>query len=646
MFRKKTSPHNVNLPVFAKRALLVFSTIVLAACQGTAPDDLLLDSLPTSLIFVKSNDSSTLDNNFIGFGETGDLYMLSPVSSNGQIKNLTADFTGNGGAVADPDISYDGTKVIFAMRRNNNESFDIYELNLIGAPKLNRLTTSTFDECDPAYLPNGKIVYTSNQRNIRDEYERREVENLFTMDGDGKNPQCVSFNNSDDFDPFVLSDGRVAWTRWEHHGNQNRFPLFFTHPDGKSTFLLFGTHQGGFTRNFFHARELPDRKLVAVMSNRVLVDHGPLVILNAETTSDPHKEGDFANITPSTPVDMDDDKLGYFKYPFPLPDGRLVTSYSPNGPEDDYGLYTIGRDGGNLTLLYNDPSTHELDAVVVAPRFKPTVVPEQIDRNDSTGVFVNQNVYFRQDRDGQVRPNAALQEIKQVMVIEGIPVPPNERDMDIGMNTPFERRRVLGVAPVYADGSFSIRVPANIPISFNTLDSLGRAVVIKRSWLYARPGEKVTNCTGCHGPRGQKSNDNPIALSQTPTNLVVPVSQRKTVAFQNAIEPIIKKSCAISQCHDDVGAGGLSLSLAKTTEFSVAYENLANGTHRSASGSKDMITSDNLPFSRNSYLADVLLGVGLRKAEGKGAHPDGAHALTKDEIKTFLTWIDLGGQYR
>jgi hypothetical protein len=624
---------------FTKRSAILL-TAALAACQGTAPDDLLLDTQPTALVFVKSNDSSTLDNNFIGGGEASDLYMLTPISPNGQLKNLTDTWTGDNGAVADPEISYDGLKVIFSMRKKGSNNFDIYAMNLNGDPKLRQLTTASSDDCDPAYLPNGKIVFASNRRNIRDEYERREVENLFTMSADGSNQQCISFNNSDDFDPMVLADGRVVWTRWEHHGNENRFPLFFTEPDGRSTFLFFGTHRGGFHRNFFHPRELPDGKVIAVMSDAVLVDRGPLVILNSnQTTGDPPQASDYLNITSNVPPNGDD--KGSFKYPFPLPDGRIVASFSPNGAENgDYGLYIITRDGKNLTLLYNDPQADELDAVVVAPRPKPPVRPEAIDKNDSTGVFVNQSVYFRQANDGQMRPNKAIQEIKQVMVIEGIPVPPNESNMDIG-ETEFERRRVLGVAPVYADGSFSIRVPANVPISFNTLDSLGRAVVIKRSWLYARPGEKVTNCTGCHGPRGQKSNDNPIALAKVPTDLYVPVGQREVISFQRAIEPIIAQKCL--PCHDGVSpAGALSLSLTKAGDFPVAYQNLMNARH----GNKDMVTTSNVPFSRNSYLADVLLGVGLRKSEGKAAHPDSANALTKDEIRKFLSWMDLGGQYR
>jgi hypothetical protein len=622
----------VKAVAITKRLPVMGVVLALAACQSTAPDDLLLDGEQTALIFVKSNDSGTLDNNFIGGGEVSDLYILTPISPNGQLKKLT-DIAKDGGAVADPEISFDGMKVIFSMRKNRNSNFDIYEMNVDGTNQ-KPLTTSPFDDCDPAYLPNGKIVFASNRRDIRDEYERREVENLHTMNADGSNVQCISFNNSDDFDPIVTRDGRVIWTRWEHHGTQNRFPLFLTDPDGKGTFLFFAPHD----RNFFHSRELPDGKVVAVMSNQVLVDRGPLVILNSDqTTDDPGEDGAFLNITPDVPMGGEAGK-GSFKYPFPLPDGRIVTSFAPDGPDGDYGLYTINRDGSGLSLLHNDPQMHELDAVVVAPRAKPPVRPESIDRTATTGVFTVQDVYFRQDRDGQARPKREIQEIKQVMVIEGLPVSPNERSMDIG-ETSFERKRIIGVAPVYSDGSFSIRVPANTAISFNTLDSLGRAVVIKRNWLYARPGEEVKDCTGCHGPRGKKSNPDPIAATKVPTDLNVPVDLRKDVSFQNAIEPIILQRCL--PCHDGVSpAAALNLSTVKSGDFSVAYNNLMSSTRNNM----QMVEVSSPPFSRRSHLANVLLGVGTR--QGLPKHPEGANALTQDEIRRFLNWIDLGGQYR
>ena len=64
---------------------------------------------------------------------------------------------------------------------------------------------------------------------------------------------------SDDFDPIVMADGRILYTRWEHHGPINRFPLFFTNPDGRGTFTFFSPHR---KRTFFHARELADNRIV------------------------------------------------------------------------------------------------------------------------------------------------------------------------------------------------------------------------------------------------------------------------------------------------------------------------------------------------------------------------------------------------
>ncbi|MGH7456122.1 MAG: hypothetical protein ACRENG_32510, partial [bacterium] len=58
---------------------------------------------------------------------------------------------------------------------------------------------------------------------------------------------------------------------------------------------------------------------------------------------------------------------------------------------------------------------------------------------------------------------------------------------------------------------------------------------------------------------------------------------------------------------------------------------------------KDMVNVSNVPFARNSYLIDVLLGTGDRKA--LGPHPNGPNTLAKEDIRKFITWIDLGGQY-
>ncbi len=641
---------NRQLRSFIRRLLcqsLIFLQIGIACmsffgCEGSVPDDLLLASKPSGLIFVKATRSSSLNR----FSRGGNLYSLIPASPDGKLTNLTNLESGD---VADPEISYDGLKILFSMRKSSSERWHIYEMNVDGS-NLTQLTFSQADDFDPTYMPNGKILFTSNRPGFRDEYNIALVEVLHSMNRDGSDVEQISFNLSDDFDPIITSSGAVAYTRWEHHGTMNRFPVFTTNPDGCATFVLFGPHN----RNFFHVRELPTGDMVATMSRRVNGDAGALAILKTDNGhADPPQENDYQNLAPD--IVSDDDlrgppfPKGAFKFPHPLPDGRLIVSFSGRygtftddndeiieETEPDFGLYTINTDGSELTLLYNDSKTQELDAVVISPRPMPGVILSVIDHSVTTGEFIDQSVYFRQSNDGQEVP--APGEIKNIMIIEGIPITSGDRDM-ISL-TSFERKRILGVAPVYPDGSTIFKVPVNTPISVNTLDSLGRSVVTKRTWFYIRPGEPRGVCIGCHSPRGERRPSNPMAENMQPFDVAVPVAQREIVAFQNAIAPIIEQKCVT--CHTGTNPGGnLELSLAATgTEgsdrYPQAYRNLL-----SSSRDPRLVVA---PFSRRSYLADKLLGVG--RLQGAGHHPNDDNALTDDEIRKFINWIDLGGQYR
>lgn len=618
--------------------LVGLGALMAFGCSSGVPDDLIQDSQPTGIIFVKATSGSTLNS----FSKGGNLFSLVPASPDGKLTNLTNLVDGD---ARDPEISYDGLRVIFVMRRSQDESFNIWEMNVDGKNSRQLTNSIEFDDYDPAYLPNGQILFTSNRPGFVDEYNHRDAEVLHVMNADGSNIEQISFNASDDFDPIVKSNGQIVYTRWEHHGPINRFPLFFTNPDGHGTFTFFSPHN---RRTFFHPREMADGSMVVVHSNMVNGDRGPIVIVkNSATAGEPMADQDMVNITPDIETSGPPYEKGVFKYPAPLPDGRLLTSFSPRFGtfrdendnvieeiDSDYGLYTIKTDGSGLTLLYNDPDFHEFDAVVIQSRPIPPAITSNLDYSDNTGVFTVENLYFRQSGDGQVRPDASIQEIKSIMIIEGIPTPKGDRD-DIGESTNFERKRILGIAPVQPDGSVSIRVPANIPLSFNTLDEFGRALVVKRNWVTMRPGEQFEKCTGCHGPRGQSSgNPNPLAKSLPPVDLNVPVAQREDVSFGAALEPIVAAKC--ESCHSGATpAANLTLSLSKSSGeplFSLAYMNLMNGGFVSE------------PFSRNSELIDKLLGID--DFQGAGRHPAGADSLTSDELRKFINWIDLGGQYR
>ena len=645
---------------------LVLAAGCAAGCNGSAPDDLIGGAQSTdALVFVKASAQESLNRT----RSQSNLYILQPISPDGTVRPLTA-FTS--ASVYDPCVSFDGKKILFSMAPEPGQPRNIWEINADGT-SLHKITGlddngKNGEDFDPLYLPDGSIAFTSNRPGYLDEYNRSSSEVLHVCNADGSNLHQISFNMSDDFDPFLLPTGMIAYTRWDHHGTTNRFPLFSTRPDGSGTFHLFGPHD----RNFFHTAVVPDGRLVSVLSDRVNGDAGRLALARLEGShGDPLKPGQLTYLTPDVELSPPFVR-GAYKYPQWISSSRFVVSFSlpygtemPDGEVDDsgadYGLYTFevipgGPDGetiSNLTFLYNDPATQEYDAQLVAPHERPQMIPSELDPSQTTGTFAVTSIYNRQTGDGQERPPVGA--VTQVMVIEGLRTFPGE-GMGIS-STEFERKRILGVAPVEADGSFHVRVPANTPISFNVLDDMGRSFVTKRNWIYARPGEAFTRCVGCHDDRGKPGSLTTMALARSATDLNVPVAAREVVNFKDVLDLVVQSKCV--SCHvptfvargdstapvDTLAApGNLDLrsvavydSLENTT-FPQSYLSLAGDRMSENPG---VVTPG---FSRRSPLIDWLYGVGSRA--GQPPHPDGANALSAAEKKHFMNWVDLGAQYR
>jgi hypothetical protein len=637
------------------RALAALLAVLATGCRESAPDDLIIEEETTeALVFVKTTGEETLNRSWA----EGNLYKLSPISPDGVVTPIT-NFTG--ASISDPCVSYDARKILFSMRPPGGGNRNIYEIGVDGTG-LRQVTSGGGHDFDPLYLPDGTIMFTSSRARQMDEYNHAPAENLYTCNADGSNLKRVSFNMSDDFDPTLMPDGLVVYTRWEHFGQQNRFPLFFARPDGSHFFHEFGPHN----RNFFHAQPTPDGRLIAIESTMIEEDAGPLAVLKLEQgPADPvigNQSLHWDVLTTQVNNDGEPWPYGAFKYPFPLGGNTYVVSYTLPAAQEgdvDYGLYTftLQQTGAgtpsdpatisieDLTFLYNDPDANEYDAQLIAPRAKPPVIAPTVDNSVTYGELFADDVFFRSNVDGQDVPVEGVDGIDSVAVIVGIPTQQGEPN-DFSANE-FEKRALLGFAPVQPDGSFAIRVPANTPISFATLDNLGRAFVNKRTWLYVQPGERVTNCIGCHEDRNLAtvpSNPNPIAKTLPATDLNLSPASYTYINYRDHIGPIVEAKCA--SCHiapippDSIPpAGGLDLSAVPDTTmenqvFPRAYINL--------SGEMEMGDNVTVPgFPRRSLLIDYVLGVGA----ASGEHP-APGALTPGEKNLFKYWVMLGAQYR
>ncbi len=238
------------------------------------------------------------------FRPGAELLMRDRASASADTRSLTAgifpdDEDGNPPLydVKDLSVSYDGARLVFAMRAPEDPNLDddeqptwniwLYdsELNAVSRVITSDITAEEGQDVAPRFLPDGRIVFSSTrQRRAKailldegkpqfaafDEDRDEEAHALHVMNEDGTDIHQISFNQSSDLDPAVLSDGRVVFSRWDNIANRDRISLYTANPDGTNLQLLYGVHShdtgpNGETVEFMKPQELPDGRLMVQM---------------------------------------------------------------------------------------------------------------------------------------------------------------------------------------------------------------------------------------------------------------------------------------------------------------------------------------------------------------------------------------------
>jgi hypothetical protein len=270
--------------------LLALAALVLAACSGgSGRSDTVTVNGDVPIAYVKRSTAVTLNpTDGTNSAPGGDLMLREKSSPSAPEHNLTARFTQGQGDASDPEVSYDGKRIVFSMRcpssntatidgqpactgRWNLWEYDMGSGGLTGGT-FRRLTASTTDDdVDPVYLPaNRGIVFSSNRQAksrlnqalgrayfAADEYERERVLNLHTMAADGSGIQQISFNQSHERNAVIRPNGDIMFARWEHVADRNRFAVFRSKPDGTDMFVLYGAHSPG--NSYLHPRDMDPR---------------------------------------------------------------------------------------------------------------------------------------------------------------------------------------------------------------------------------------------------------------------------------------------------------------------------------------------------------------------------------------------------
>ncbi len=361
---------------------------------------------------------------------------------------------------ADASVSFDGSAVLFAGRRDASDTWGIWEFALADR-SVRKVVGGDSDVIRPLYLPGGRLTYARRTtRGFRIEASK--------LDGSGALPLTYMAANAIPDD--VLADGRILF--------EAGFPLGTGVEQGAKPelFLVYSDGSGVESYRCDHGVARWGGK--QLRSGDVVFTHGASL---ARFTSPLASEAHIA--TPAA----------YFGGAIAEADsGEWIVSARAAGERYALKLWRPGTPVLQAVLSRADEDL--VEPVLLAPKTPPNRHPTALHKWDYANLLA---LDARQSRDGALK--AAPKQVRlETLDAEG-------------------GARSIGTAPVESDGSFFVKAPADAPIRFALLNASGEVVRQEHGWFWIRKGEQRI-CVGCHvGPEHASENRVPQVLLHTTT---------------------------------------------------------------------------------------------------------------------------------
>ena len=425
--------------------------------------------------------------------------------------------------------------------------------------------TSLIEDADPCYLPDGGFVFNSTrcQSYGRCHWGRyTPAFLLYRADKDGSNIRQLSFGEANEWEPAVLNDGRIAYTRWDYI-NRNAVwyqSLWTMKPDGTGTAHFYGNytmHPGIQTE----VQPIPGTHVVAATAAaHHYLTAGSLILIDTHKGEDGPEP--LTRLTPEVPwPESEGWKLpGCFAAPYPVNDTLFFASYSPEpwagAPQygawpskKAFGIWLVDTLGGR-ELIYQDAEIGTFTPIPVRKRPRPPVIPSVLPpaaTAPDSGVCYVENVY-------DCREPLQKGSVKYLRVNELVNQPAAKKanrnaslDLDI-------IKRPLGVVPVAEDGSAAFHIPAGKPIQLQALNAEGMAIFTMRSFIYAQKGE-VLGCAGCHEDKMRSRPPQELAKRRqiADPQPMPELGYEGGFSFVRTVQPVFDRHCI--RCHGLAPAG-------------------------------------------------------------------------------------------
>jgi hypothetical protein len=443
-----------------------------------------------------------------------------------------------------PDVSYDGKEIVFAGLPNgqyatgelsNPNAWRIYIINVDGTNlrqvtfsdqddlDLSQFNTGQFrkyDDTDPVWLPDGRIVFSSTRWPAFAQYSAARTTNLYVVEADGSNMRRITAERNAAERPVIDPvTGKIVYARWwrnhrfavdsmetiidpnggyrQHAGltrnrsdgvgagdknmQRNSWHLASINPDGTGLTMwgiASSTFQSGEDKNHtyggtfspdgtFYGNYFPMRNMTEAAGfggirryTRGPGDYEPIIGITGPGGQlvAPNAFGVFQG--------------NYAAEPEYVPNGQLLISWAENVYQD-YGLYSVDLDGNKLTRVYDNPGTAELRPRLIRPRPLPPVIADTITQVasllppteagpydiDGTFTFHALNVYFNAPVDWPVVSAPPIGSAGTIRFYI------DHQRHNPGSFPNLDWPILLNELPIKADGSvIEPNAPANVPL--------------------------------------------------------------------------------------------------------------------------------------------------------------------------------------
>lgn len=579
------------------------------------------------------------------------------VVQQGRLKGRTL----QGGAFLSPEVSFDGKTVLFAWTEGTGNdlewspsaSYHIFKANADGSD-LVQLTDGSWNDFDPCFLPNGRIVFVSERRGGYLRCGRHcPVYTLFSMAADGSDILCMSFHETHEWHPSITADGRIVYTRWDYidrDTNMAHHP-WTCRPDGGDPRAFHGNYPiKRETRPWMEMdiRAIPgSRKYVATAAAHHGHAFGSLVIIDPEVQDD-NADSQVTRLTPDVPFPEAEQRVRpiakcmVYGTPWPLSEDDFLCVYDP--ATTNRGIYWIDR-FGNKELIYRDPTISSLSPMPLQPRTMPPVTPDEtLQVKGAAGIQQQRpstvaimNVY---ESDFAWPQGTRISALRVIQVLPKTTAAPNQPRIGVAEQT--NARGVLGTVPVQADGSAYFQIPPGKEVYFQALDEHGLAVQSMRSGTYVHEGERLL-CQGCHEPRHRSPARAEVlssALRRLPSEITPEVEGSHPFNYVRLVQPVLDRNCV--ECHQEKKALDLTGKVEGKHGWTRSYSNLA-----SKYGFYFHVTNGSINSSEHGG-SRTLAGKFGARASKLLPYLDQRHYgvnLSKEEFHRVALWLDCNSEF-